>query len=64
MMEALLGQEHAVKKSKLTEDQIALALKQAELGTSVEEVCRKILVQRTSNQVSRDSLCSRCGAVR
>jgi len=31
-----------VKKSKFTEDQIAFALKQAELGTSVEEVCRKM----------------------
>jgi putative transposase len=31
-----------VKKSKHTEEQIAFALKQAELGTSVEEVCRKM----------------------
>lgn len=31
-----------MKKSKFTEDQIAFALKQAELGTSVEEVCRKM----------------------
>lgn len=31
-----------MKKSKFTEDQIAFALKQAELGTRVEEVCRKI----------------------
>jgi len=31
-----------VKKSKFPEDQIAFALKQAELGTSVEEVCRKM----------------------
>jgi putative transposase len=31
-----------VKRSKFTEDQIAFALKQAELGTSVEEVCRKM----------------------
>ena len=30
-----------MKKSKFTEDQIAFALKQAELGTRVEEVCRK-----------------------
>lgn len=28
--------------SKFTEQQIAFALKQAELGTPVEEVCRKI----------------------
>lgn len=31
-----------MKKSKYTEEQIAFALKQAELGTSVEEVCRKM----------------------
>jgi putative transposase len=34
--------EHVVKKSKFTEDQIGFALKQAELGTSAEEVCRKM----------------------
>jgi putative transposase len=42
MMKALNGQEHVVKKSKFTEEQIAFALKQAELGTRVEEVCRKM----------------------
>ena len=31
-----------MKRSKFTEQQIAFALKQAELGTLVEEVCRKI----------------------
>jgi len=31
-----------VKKSKFTEEQIAFALKQAELGTPVDEVCRKM----------------------
>ena len=30
-----------MKKSKFTEAQIACALKQAELGTPVAEVCRK-----------------------
>ncbi len=30
-----------MKKSKFTEEQIAFALKQNELGVSVEEVCRK-----------------------
>ncbi len=30
-----------MKKSRFTEEQIAFALKQAELGTKVEEVCRK-----------------------
>lgn len=42
MMSAPSGQEHVVKKSKFTEEQIAFALKQAELGTRVEEVCRKM----------------------
>jgi putative transposase len=42
MMNSLRGQEHVVKKSKFTEEQIAFALKQAELGTKVEEVCRKL----------------------
>ena len=32
----------AMKKSKFTEAQIAFALKQAEQGTKVEEVCRKL----------------------
>jgi len=31
-----------MKKSKYTDEQIAFALKQAELGVSVEEVCRKL----------------------
>ena len=31
-----------MKKSKFTEEQIAFALKQAELGCTVEEVCRKM----------------------
>lgn len=30
-----------MKKSKFTEEQIAFVLKQAETGTSIEEVCRK-----------------------
>lgn len=30
-----------MKRSKFTEDQIAFALKQNELGTSVEEGCRE-----------------------
>ena len=33
---------HDVKRSKFTEQQIAFALKQAELGRPVEEVCRKM----------------------
>ena len=31
-----------MKTSKFTEGQIAIALKQAELGAKVEEVCRKL----------------------
>ena len=31
-----------MKKSNYTEEQIAFALKQAELGTPVNEVCRKL----------------------
>ena len=31
-----------MKKSKFTESQIVFALKQAELGTKVDEVCRKL----------------------
>ena len=31
-----------MKRSKYTEEQIAFALKQAEVGTSVDEVCRKM----------------------
>lgn len=31
-----------MKKSRFTEEQIAFALKQAELGTPIPEVCRKM----------------------
>jgi putative transposase len=31
-----------VKRSRFTEEQIAFALKQQELGTSVDEICRKM----------------------
>lgn len=33
---------HAMKTSKFTGEQIAFALKQAELGTKVDEICRKL----------------------
>ncbi len=31
-----------MKKTRYTEEQIAFALKQAEIGTRLEEVCRKM----------------------
>jgi hypothetical protein len=34
------GQEHVVKRSRLTKEQIAFALKQTELGAKVEDVYR------------------------
>ena len=38
----LVLKEHAVKKSQYTEEQIAYALKQAEAGTPVAEVLRRM----------------------
>ena len=38
----LLKKSHAVKKSRFTEEQIAIALKQAQTGTSIDEICRKL----------------------
>lgn len=38
----------AVKKSRFTEEQIAFALKQAELGTAVAEICRKMGVSEAT----------------
>jgi putative transposase len=37
-----------MKKSRYTEEQIAFALKQAELGTKVEEVCRQMGVSQAT----------------
>ena len=37
-----------MKKSKFTEEQIAFALKQAESGTRVEEVCRKMGISQAT----------------
>ena len=37
-----------MKKSKFTEEQIAFALKHAESGTRVEEVCRKMGISQAT----------------
>lgn len=37
-----------MKKSKFTESQIAFALKQAETGTHVDEVCRKLGISQAT----------------
>jgi len=42
MIFTLQKEEHVMKRSRFTEEQIAFALKQAELGTWVDEICRKI----------------------
>jgi putative transposase len=42
MILALEEGEHPVKRSRYTEEQIAFALRQAEGGAPVSEVCRKM----------------------
>ena len=42
------GQEICHEKSKFTEEQIAFALRQAESGTTVAEVCRKMGVSEAT----------------
>lgn len=37
-----------MRKSNFTEEQIAFARKQAESGTSVEEVCRKMCISQAT----------------
>ncbi|AWV07940.1 transposase [Lysobacter maris] len=37
-----------MKKSKFAEEQIAFALKQAESGTTVEEICRKMGISQAT----------------
>jgi len=37
-----------MKKSKFTEEQIAFALKQAESGPTVEEICRKMGISQAT----------------
>jgi putative transposase len=38
----------AMRKSEFTEEQIAFALRQAEAGTPVEEICRKLGVTQAT----------------
>ena len=42
------GKENDMKKSKFTEEQIAFALRQAQAGTRVEEVCRKFSISQAT----------------
>ena len=42
-----------MRKSKFTDEQIAFALKQSELGISVEEVCRKMRISEATLYVWR-----------
>jgi putative transposase len=50
-----------VKKSRFTEEQIAFALKQAELGTKVDEICRKLRMLTLVDGYSRESLAIHVG---
>ncbi|CAD0319886.1 transposase [Xanthomonas hortorum] len=46
-----------MKKSRFTEEQIAYALKQAELGMAVEEICRKMgIAEATSTSGARSTV--------
>ena len=59
-----------MKRSKFTEEQIAFALKQAESGITVAEVCRKIGVsentfynwKKLSSQDSAYPSCAACAS--
>jgi putative transposase len=46
-----------IKKSRFTEEQIAFALKQAELGTALPEVCRKLGISDASFYTWRKIYC-------
>ncbi|QDT65242.1 Transposase [Calycomorphotria hydatis] len=45
-----------MKKSRFTNEQIAFALKQAESGVTVEEVCRKLGISQQTFYLGRRSL--------
>jgi putative transposase len=49
-----------VKKSRFTEEQIAYALKQAELGTPVAEVCCKMGIPSAANHQSASKVLFLC----
>jgi Transposase len=55
-----------MKKSKFTEEQIAYALRQADTGTPVGDVCRQVGVSKrpstSGRRSSRTSVSTRCGA--
>jgi hypothetical protein len=46
--ETITPRSFAMKKSKFTEEQIAFALHHVDTDTSVDEVCRKIVCDRTT----------------
>lgn len=52
-----------MKKSKFTDEQIAFALKQAEVGTPVEEVCGKMGISDCEFRYKLDSDSSRSWTV-
>ncbi len=60
-----------MKKTRYTEEQIAFALKQAETGTRVEEVCRKMGISEATFYNWKKSLaawawqnCAACASLR
>jgi Transposase len=44
-----LGRRACRERGKFTEEQIAFALKQAEVGTPIEEVCQKMGISDATN---------------
>ena len=58
------AKEHVVKRSKFTEEQIAFALKQAELGASVEGGLSQDVQPRSSKTGRTVYECSSVGADR
>ena len=61
MIPPLWNKGHAVKKSRFAEEQIAFALKQAELGTKGDEICRKMGMLTVVDGYSRESLAIHVG---